>query len=249
VLADIHGAARNPVPLGEEYGLPPIKELRREKRWDFQAALTFVTTPNAPTGRSYTTADLEELCRAQEGVVVLDEAYTDFAPEHALALALKHPHVLVVRTFSKSYALCFQRVGYAVGHPDLVAALLKIKDSYNVNGLGQVAALATLEDLPYYRANIERLIQTRDWLCRALTDLGFIIVPSQTNFIFARPPLVPAETWLAKLRGRKILVRWFSAPDTRGHLRISIGTEEAAQTLVTAAQAIIAEARREQAHA
>ena len=98
-----------------------------------------MTTPNAPSGRGYKTSELEKLCRAQKGVVVLDEAYVDFAEENAMKLALKYPHVLVARTFSKAYSLCFQRVGYFVGHPELIAALHKIRDSYNVNGLGQIA--------------------------------------------------------------------------------------------------------------
>src|SRR5213078_1409465 len=140
--------------------------------WDFHAALTFITTPNAPSGHGYSTTELEALCRAQKGVVVLDEAYVDFAEEHALNLALKYPHVMVARTFSKAYSLCFQRVGYFVGHPSLIAALDKIRDSYNVNGLGQIAALATLDDLPYYRANFRRLIATRERLSRKLRELG-----------------------------------------------------------------------------
>ena len=143
VLADIAGARRNPVPLAADFGLPTVAELKAGG-WDFQAALTFITTPNAPSGRGYATAELEKLCRAQRGVVVLDEAYVDFARENAMALALRHPHVLVARTFSKAYSLCFQRIGYFVGHADLIAALQKIRDSYNVNGLGQIAALATL---------------------------------------------------------------------------------------------------------
>ena len=102
VLADIHGAARNPVPLKPDFDLPGLAELRRGKTWSARAALTFVTTPNAPSGRGYATGELDLLCRAQQGVVVLDEAYVDFAEENALALALKHPHVLVARTFSKA---------------------------------------------------------------------------------------------------------------------------------------------------
>ena len=95
---------------------------------------------------------------------MLDEAYVDFAQQNAMALALKYSNVLVARTFSKAYSLCFQRVGYFVGHPALIAALDKIRDSYNVNGLGQIAALATLEHLPYYRANFAKIIRTREKL-------------------------------------------------------------------------------------
>jgi histidinol-phosphate aminotransferase len=239
VLADIHGAARNAVPLPSDFTLPSLADLKRARQWDFRAALSLVTTPNAPSGCGYSTAQLEELCRAQKGVVLLDEAYVNFASEDAMSLALKYPHVLVARTFSKAYSLCFQRVGYCVGHPDLIAALDKIRDSYNVNGLGQVAALATLDDLPRYRANFRRIIATRERLSRELGVLGFQVFPSQTNFILVRPPKYPARVWLQKLRDRKILVRWFSDPLVQDYLRITIGTPEEAAALVKAAKAVL----------
>jgi len=238
VLADIHGAAKNAVPLMPDFSLPSVAELKHEKQWAFDAALTLITTPNAPSGRGYPTAELEKLCRAQKGVTILDEAYVDFADENALKLALQFPHVLVARTFSKAYSLCFQRVGYFVGHAELIAALDKIRDSYNVNGLGQIAAVATLADLAFYRSNFKKIITTRAWLSRELTKLGFRVLPSQTNFILVKPPLFPAEEWLQKLRSKKILVRWFSAPEVRDYLRITIGTPAEAEALVRAAQAI-----------
>jgi histidinol-phosphate aminotransferase len=213
--------------------------LKRAGVWDFHAALTFVTTPNAPGGSGFTTAELDTLCRAHRGVLVLDEAYVDFAEEHALRLALKHPHVLVARTFSKAYSLCFLRVGYFVGHPELIEALDKIRDSYNVNGLAQVAALATLDDLPYYRKNFRRIIATRARLTRELERLGFAVLPSQANFILTRPPMFSAQDWLAKLRARKILVRWWNYPEVRGFLRITIGTDAEADALLRAAKAIL----------
>ena len=239
VLADIHGAARNPVPLRSDFTIPSLADLKRARQWDFRAALTLITTPNAPSGRGYSTAELEELCRAQKGVVLLDEAYVDFASENAMSLALKYSHVMVARTFSKAYSLCFQRVGYCVGHPELIAALHKIRDSYNVNGLGQIAALATLDDLPHYRANFRRIIATREQLSRELDVLGFHVFPSQTNFILVRPPKYPARVWLQKLRDRKILVRWFSDPSVQNYLRITIGTPEEAVALVKAAKAVL----------
>ncbi|HLP76107.1 MAG TPA: aminotransferase class I/II-fold pyridoxal phosphate-dependent enzyme, partial [Candidatus Paceibacterota bacterium] len=238
VLADTHGAAKNGVPLKPDFSLPTVSELKRGKIWNFQPALTFVTTPNAPGGRGYATAELDALCQAQRGVVVLDEAYVDFAEENAMALALKHPHVLVARTFSKAYSLCFQRVGYFVGHVDLIAALHKVRDSYNVNGLGQIAAAATLDDLKYYRANFKKIIATREWLSRELTKLGFRVFPSQTNFILVQPPLFPAKEWLQKLRDRKILVRWFSAPEVKDYLRITIGTQAEAEALTAAVKRV-----------
>jgi histidinol-phosphate aminotransferase len=239
VLADIHGAAKNPVPLKPDFGLPNSAELKRAGLWRFDAALTYVTTPNAPGGRGYKTSELEKLCRAQKGVVILDEAYVDFAEENAMKLALKYPQVLVARTFSKAYSLCFQRVGYFVGHRDLIAALHKIRDSYNVNGLGQAGAGATLEDLKFYRANFKKVIATREWLSRELTKLGFRVFPSQTNFILVRPLRFTAHEWLRRLRAQRILVRWFSYPEVKNCLRVTIGTPAEARALVRAARTIL----------
>jgi histidinol-phosphate aminotransferase len=249
VLADIHGARKNPVPLKPDFSLPGVAELKQRSgkppeggtpnKWDFGAALTFVTTPNAPSGRGYPTRELTALCKAQRGVVVLDEAYVDFANENALKPALKYPHVIVARTFSKAYSLCFQRVGYFVGHRELIAALQKIRDSYNVNGLGQVAAVATLGDLKYYRANFKRIIATRGWLSRELTKLGFRVFPSQANFILVRPPRFGAREWQQQLRERKILIRWFNSPEVKNYLRITIGTAAEAEALVKAARTIL----------
>jgi histidinol-phosphate aminotransferase len=241
VLAAIHGAHTKAISLKSDFGLPPVRELKREKKWDLNAALTFVTTPNAPSGRGYSTDELGTLCRAQKGIIVLDEAYVDFASENALSLALKYPNVIVSRTFSKAYSLCFQRVGYFIAHPDLIAALDKIRDSYNVNGLGQIAALATLDDLKYYQENFRKIITTRNRLSRELTNLGFTVSPSQTNFIFARPPKFPAQDWLQKLRAQKILVRWFGYPETRDFLRITIGTDAEADALIRASKKILSE--------
>jgi len=249
VLADIHGAARNAVPLKSDFSLPSIAELKDGRgkppkggtpnRWILDAALTFVTTPNAPSGRGYSTRELDALCKAQRGVMVLDEAYVDFAGENALKLALKYPHILVARTFSKAYSLCFQRVGYFVGHRDLIAALHKIRDSYNVNGLGQIAAEATLDDLPYYRANFKKIIATREWLSRELTKLGFRVLPSRTNFILARPSRFSAPAWRQSLRVQKVLVRWFDRPEVKDYLRITIGTAAEAEALVNAVRKIL----------
>ena len=239
VIAKQHGARLGSAALESDFSLPSIPKLRRTPGWTFHADLTFVTTPNAPSGRGYSTRELNTLCRALRGVVILDEAYADFASENAVRLALKHPHVLISRTFSKGYSLCFQRVGYFVGPAALIAALDKIRDSYNVNGLGELAALATLYDLPYYRNNIRKIIATRTRLSAQLEQLGFGVLPSESNFIFARPPRFPAREWLAQLRKRKILVRWFDSPATRDYLRITIGTDAEARTVVRAAKDIL----------
>jgi histidinol-phosphate aminotransferase len=231
VLADIHNAVKTAYPLGPDFQLP-TGAIWKDPRLDSRAALTFITTPNAPSGCGYRTAQLEQICREFRGVVVLDEAYADFAKENAMALALKYDNVLVARTFSKAYSLCFQRVGYCVGHPALIEALDKIRDSYNVNGLGQIAALATLDAMPYYRANIQKIIRTREWLASELKELGFHVLPSQANFLFAAPPDLEGGEWQRKLRQKKILVRWFDQDMIRTRLRITVGTQEQAETLV-----------------
>ena len=226
VLTEIHGAVAHPVPLRADFDLPTVAELRRGRQWDFRAALTLITTPNAPSGRGYTLAQLDALCSTQRGLVILDEAYVDFAESDALELVRQHPHVLISRTFSKAYSLCFQRVGYFVGHPELIGALDKVRDSYNVNGLGQIAALATLDQLPYYRKNFGRIKATRERVRRELTGLGWRVLPSATNFLLTEPAGPPARTWLEALRAEKIIVRWFRAPDVNAYLRITIGSDD-----------------------
>ena len=238
VLADINGSAKNPVPLDSDFALPTVGALKRGRVWNFQAALTLITTPNAPTGRGYETEELKKLCERQRGVVLLDEAYVDFARQNALKLALEFSHVLVARTFSKAYSLCFQRVGYLVGHPEMIAALNKIRDSYNVNGLGQVAAEATLKDLKFYQNNFKKILETRAKISQELSALGFQVLPSQTNFILVRPPAFSAQEWLQKLRNRKILVRWFKTPELKDYLRITIGTPEEMASLLKAASSL-----------
>lgn len=229
ILAANHGAATRSVPLLKNYDIPEISQMQAEGKWDFNAALSLVTTPNAPSGKGYSTSQLKQLCEAQQGVIVLDEAYADFAEENAVPLALTLPNTLVFRTFSKAYSLCRLRVGYAIGTIPLIAALNKHRDSYNVNGMAQVAAEAALKDMEYYRAGFGRIIATREKFTLSLNDLGFHTLPSQTNFVLTQPPGAPAEKWFEALREADILVRWFKAPDICQYLRISIGSEEEMQ--------------------
>ena len=237
ILADIHGAWRNEVKLPASFELP-TNEVLQKSNWNFSAALSYITTPNAPSGRGYATSDLAKLCAAQSGVTILDEAYVDFADENALRLPKRFPHVIVSRTFSKAYSLCFQRIGYFVGHPVLIGALDRIRDSYNVNGLGQAAALATLSDIGHYRKQFEHIVQLRTKTTGVLEALGFEVLPSQANFIFARPTGITAAEWFQQLRERKILTRWFDAPKVRGWLRITIGTETEMRKFLSATRAI-----------
>jgi histidinol-phosphate aminotransferase len=238
VLTQAHGALLNEVELLPDFGIPKGEALSK-RGWNPKAALSFVTTPNAPSGRGYTRQELNQLCRGHRGVLVLDEAYVDFAKENAAALALRYPHVLVLRTFSKAYSLCHLRVGYAIGAPALIAALDKVRDSYNVNGLAQVGAQAALTDLKYYRSKWGELIALRQKVSQRLTELGFHVFTSQTNFLLVQPPVHPAEQWLQLLRERKILVRWFKHVRVRDYLRISLGTSQEMDKLVAAARDIL----------
>lgn len=224
VLAETHKAHINKFPLKPDFDIPSNKELKDSEKWDFDAALTYVTTPNAPSGRGYENEQLISLCQSMNGVVVLDEAYVDFADQNALRLVDKFSNVMVTRTFSKSYSLCFQRVGYATGHPDLIHALDKVRDSYNVNGLGQIAAVETLKNIKYYKENFNSIIDERERLSSDLQEIGFSVLPSQTNFVFTIPPKKSARKWFELFREKGIIVRFFDKPRLNKYLRITIGS-------------------------
>jgi len=232
ILAAMHGASLQRIPLQPDFSLPNPRTFARAGTCDPNAALTFITTPNAPSGHGYSSDDLRRLCRRLHGVVVLDEAYADFAAENALGLAFEFPHVLVARTFSKAYSLCALRIGYMLGHPELIGALDRIRDSYNVNGLGQVAACATLDHLGYYRRRHRQVLRQRGRLTRELSRLGFRCLPSSTNFVLVQPPGRTAREWLDALRHHRILVRWFDHPAVRQFLRITVGDAGQMQALV-----------------
>lgn len=231
VLAEIEEVAARPVPLNPDFSwhMPP----------DYSASLFFLTTPNAPAGIQYPREAVRDFCARFPGVVVLDEAYVDFAREHFMDFALEMDNVLVARSFSKSYSLAGLRVGYAVGDEALVGALFKIKDSYNVDRLAQEIALAAVRDQGHMCANVERLRATRERLAGALRMRGFEVVPSEANFLWARPPSPwTAEALHRALRERKILVRFFPGERTGAHLRITIGTPDEMETLLKALDAI-----------
>ena len=235
VLAAIQGAGVRAVPLEEDFSLP------REGAWRGDAALGFITTPNAPGGRVYAARELERFCRKTRGVVVLDEAYADFAPCHALELALRLDNVLVARTFSKGWSLCALRIGYMVGHPELIGALHRIRDSYNVNGLAQVAALSSLDDEAWYRERQQSVIEERERLGERLVAHGFEVLPSGTNFLLTAPPPGTGDacSWQARLREERILVRWFSVPGIERFLRITVGSPRENRRLLEAAGRIV----------
>jgi histidinol-phosphate aminotransferase len=157
----------------------------------------------------------------------------DFAEEHALSLVERHPNVIVLRTFSKSFSLCGIRLGFAVAREEIIEGLAKVKDSYNVNRLAIVAGVAALEDIASMRANAEKIRRTRARLTKELESRGWFVYPSQSNFVFARvPPPGSAREIYRELKRRRILVRYFDAPGLDDGLRISIGSDAEIDTLI-----------------
>ena len=219
VLSDIRAAERRPVALGDgfSWATPPVND----------SQLFFLTRPNAPTGGAFPKSDVAAFCKAYPGVVLIDEAYADFASDNCmdLALAPDNRNVIVMRTLSKSFSLAGIRCGYAIGPAELISALFKIKDSYNLDMLTQAIACAAMDDIGHMRANAAKIVATRERLASALRDCGWTVCPSQTNFLFASPPDGDAAKWFALLRENKILVRYFPGPRTGAFIRITIGTD------------------------
>ncbi len=201
--------------------------------------------PNAPTGMALPLEKIDRLLqRNRDSVVVLDEAYVDFGAESAVSLVNDYDNVLIVRTLSKSYALAGLRVGYAVGNADLINGLQRVKDSFNSYPLGrlaQVGALAAVQDQAYLSELCARIVQTRNILVNDLERLGFEVLPSTANFVFARHPLYSGEQWGGLLRERNIIVRHFKQPARIvPFIRITIGTATQCQTLIGALSVLIA---------
>ena len=236
VLARIRNVGASAVKLGRDFGWRMPARLND--------ALFYLTNPNSPTGILYPRAEVERFCRRFRGVVVLDEAYVDFAERNCADLALKSVNVIVARTFSKAYSLAGLRAGYAIGHKRLIGALAKIKDSYNMDRVTQELAIAALKDQAWMRANARKIVSERRRLSAALAGMGFKVLPSQTNFIFVRPPVIAALEMCGALRRENILVRHFGAPATNPYLRITVGTGEQTRRLIEAVAKISAGAER-----
>jgi histidinol-phosphate aminotransferase len=174
--------------------------------------------------------------------VVIDEAYVDFGAETAIPLVASHPNLLIVQTMSKSRALAGLRVGYAIGDAALIEALTRVKNSFNSYPLGrpaQAGAIASLEDEGYFQQSRARVIQGRERLNRGLIRLGFDVLPSSANFVFTRHPAQAGATLAAALRDRAIIVRHFTAPRIAEHLRITVGTDEQMDRLLSALSDIL----------
>jgi histidinol-phosphate aminotransferase len=218
VLAQIHGAHVLEIPFPDDFSLPAELFGRAEP-------LVILCNPNAPTGTLVARSEVRRLAESLPGVLLVDEAYVDFAEEDALALARELGNVIVLRSLSKSFSLAGLRVGLALGPVGLIDGLVKVKDSYNVDALAAAGAAEALTDLGYVRENVAKVKATRARLTGGLRDLGLRPLPSQANFVFVRCGEGRARNISLKLKERGILVRYFDDAYVNDGLRISVGTD------------------------
>lgn len=233
-LAKIQDAEVIEVPFDDDYNLP-IDELARAN-----AALTLIANPNSPSGTQATCEQLADLASRLTGVLVIDEAYVDFADSNALELVRLHENVIVLRTLSKSYSLAGLRLGFGVANPALLEGLAKVKDSYNVSALACAIGVAAFSDQAHKNANVERIDRYRQRLSMELKSLDFRVWPSQANFILVRPADGQAQRLYEALKARGILVRYFNQPHLDDKLRITIGSKEQNVALVEALKEMLA---------
>ena len=227
-LARMQDAPAVEVPFDEEYRLP-VDRLAAAR-----AALTLVASPNSPSGNRMPDSALAALAARAPGVLAVDEAYAAFADGDALELARRRENVVVLRTLSKSHSLAGLRLGFAVAPPPLLAGLLKVKDSYNVDAVAARVGAAAIRDAAHAQANVRRVRASRERLARALAGLGCRVWPSEANFLLVRPPDGAARAAYERLRAAGILVRFFDEPMLADTLRITVGTDDQNDRLLAA---------------
>jgi histidinol-phosphate aminotransferase len=237
VYCRLFGIAYEAVPLDRGLNIR-IADYRRP------AGAVIVPNPNAPTGIALSRSDIAALLQQHpDAPVVIDEAYVDFGAETAIPLVASYPNLLVVQTMSKSRALAGLRVGYAIGDAGLIEALTRVKDSFNSYPLGrpaQAGAIASVEDETWFQQSRARVIEGRAKLTRGLAGLGFEVLPSAANFVFARHPAHQGAALAAALRERAVIVRHFAAPRISDYLRITVGNDAQTDRLLSALTAILA---------
>ena len=231
VYGELHNVKMDIIPLEDDFSLDYQKYCGRNQ-------MIVIANPNAPTGMEIPLWQIEEILKTNpDAVVVIDEAYVDFGGTSCYKLIGSYVNLLVVRTFSKSRCLAGARLGYAFGSKDLIEDLEKLKYStnpYNVNRLTMMLGCKTVDAEPYYREVSQKIQSARDWAVNALADLGFQVLPSKANFIFARHPQVSGAELYSGLRQRGILVRHFKKERIKDFVRITIGTQEQMECLADA---------------
>ena len=229
VFAELNGIPYEKIPLREGFTVDPEDYIGIGKN-------IVIANPNAPTGIALPLSDIERIVASNpDNVVIIDEAYIDFGGESAVSLIDKYSHLIVTMTFSKSRSMAGARLGFGIASPELIRDMNTIKYStnpYNVNRMTQAAGLAALNDNAYYRDNCKRIMKTREYTAKCLEELGFEVLPSCTNFLFARCPAISGEALYLELKSRGVLVRHFTDPRISDYNRITIGAREDMEKLV-----------------
>ncbi len=225
-LAELQDSVACAVDFTEDYTLPDDFIVKGAK-------VTFLANPNSPSGTMISPDAISKIASEIDGVLVVDEAYADFANDNCLSLVEQHDNVLILRTLSKSYSLAGIRLGFCIAQESLIQGLMKVKDSYNVDRLSIAAVIAALDDQISMKSHVEKIRETRRYLTKSLEDMGFSVYPSQTNFVLARCMKgVSALSLYQTLKARKILVRYFGLRRLDDCLRITIGTREEIEILL-----------------
>jgi histidinol-phosphate aminotransferase len=236
VWCDLFGVNSVNTPMTEDFSIDT-------NALAMQNGGVIITNPNAPTGKLTPLAAIRELAANSAGsVVIVDEAYIDFGGESAVSLVAQHDNILVVQTLSKSRSLAGLRLGYAIGHADLIEGLVRVKDSFNSYPIDSVALAcgkAAIEDKEYFATTCNKVIASREILSTGLEALGFDVVPSSANFVFAQHASRPASNLYQQLKDNDILVRYFNKPNIDNFLRITVGTDDEIGALLNTLKTII----------
>jgi len=232
VLAKLQNCRTIEIPFDKEFNLPAGLA-------NTGAALTIVCNPNAPSGTFISVGELACLADEIKGVLLIDEAYVDFADENCTGLINKFDNCIILRSMSKGYALAGIRFGYAVAAESLITGLMKLKDSYNVDAVAIAAATAAIKDQKYFRETNEKIKKEREALAEKLRELKFIVLKSHSNFLLAESKTVPASIIYEKLVSCHIYVRFWNVPGLENKLRISVGTAEQNSRLIEALTEIL----------
>ncbi len=239
VFAELNRIPYEEIPLKEDFSV------------DYRVYLNLggksivIPNPNPPTGLCLTLDEIEEIVKTNpDGVVIIDEAYVDFGAESAVALVGKYENLLVTQTFSKSRSLAGARLGFGIGHPSLIADLHTVRYStnpYNVNRMTAAAGYAALRDNDYYMQNCRTIMENRAYTTEALRALGFEVLPSLTNFVFAKSDRIGGEALYRELKRRGILVRHFTKAGISDYNRITIGTRAQMEAFISTIKTILEE--------
>lgn len=238
VFSELHNVHSTVIPLKEDFTLDT-------DRFKGCGKLTVIANPNAPTGIALSLSEIEEIVKSNpDHVVLIDEAYVDFGAESCCSLTHKYKNLLCVQTFSKSRSLAGARLGFAIADKELIADLEKIKYStnpYNINRLTQTAGAAAVRENDYYVNNCKKIIETRKYVTDELEKLGFTVLPSQANFVFAKSEKIGGKDMYEQLKEKGVLIRHFEKSRIRDYNRITIGSRDEMEVFIARVKEILGE--------